>query len=58
MVGLLDLAVTLDSRVVLAVTPALGGGSAVEIALVVILFGCGTLWWCYTSAVWDKLRGK
>ena len=42
----------------LAVLLALGGGTAIEVALVLILFGAGTLWWSYTSSAWDKLRRK
>jgi hypothetical protein len=35
-----------------------GGGSAVEIALVLIVFGIGAAWWMYTSWGWEKLRRR
>lgn len=34
------------------------GGSAVEIALVLVLFGAVAGWWMWTSFGWDTLRGR
>jgi hypothetical protein len=35
-----------------------GGGSLIEIALVILVGAAGTLWWAYTSYAWDKLRRR
>jgi hypothetical protein len=43
---------------VLAVVVATGGGSAVQVGLVLILTAAGVAWWSYTSNVWDWLRRR
>jgi hypothetical protein len=57
--GWLDLAVGVllaGFGIALALIIAVQGGTAVEVALVLILFGAGTLGWMNQSFGWEPIR--